>query len=184
MEEAKCLYRGFPISRSEAMAIFMKTSFYNPEKEYIVQCVSSDLCYTIIPRSIEPFFIIREQKQQHQQQQYMNEGGIPISLRMNGMDDLSIGEDGTLQSGYEEDENESDVFYYGVSGNVVKSSNSYDLSVLRLTECASFLNKFFSSESMASMGFYDIKDDIDDVFDDDDEVNDGSNNEVNGNFQQ
>ena len=170
MEEAKYPYRGFPILRSEAITIFMKTSFYNPEKEYIVQCVSSDLCYGIIPRSIEPFFIIKEQKQQpqqQQQQQYLNEGGTPFSMRMNGMDVLSIGEDGTPQRGYEEDENESDVFYYGISGNVVKSSNSYDLSVLRLTECASFLNTFLGSETRANMGFYEVKDDIDEVFDED-----------------
>lgn len=166
MEELKCAFKGFPITRDEAVAMFMKTSFYDPQKKYVVQCVSNDVrCYTTVPRSIEPFFIIKEQPQHHQ---YTREDGMTIHIRMDDMGVYPVSEDGSGYGGGREGE-ENDVYYYGVSGFVVKSCNLYDLSVMRLTECISFINKVIGSKSRESMGYYELSDDVDNVFNDEEE---------------
>lgn len=177
MEELKCAFKGFPITREEAMGMFMKTSLYDPQKEYVVQCVSNDFrCYTVVPRTIEPFFVIKEQ-QQPQQVQYMRDNGAATPISANNIDIIQIGEDGIMEKGYdgvgiEGDDDDGSVFYYGVSGFVVRSTNLYDLSVMRLTECVSFLNTLIGSKSLESMGKYTISDDIDEIFDDDENDND------------
>ena len=170
METLSAAVRGLPVSRSEALAMFTKTSFYDPQKVYVVQCVSSELRQ--VPRSVEPFFIIKEQQQQQQQQQsnlryprndtaatatsFMDLNGIP------------------MESGAS---SQRETCYYGVSGMIVKSCDLLGLGVVRLTECLAYLNRLLSSKSLEAIGFYTIDDNIDDVFDDDDCINDDTSEE-------
>ena len=156
METLSGATKGLPVSRNEALAMFTKTSFYDPQKVYVVQCVSSELRQ--VPRSVEPFFVIKEQQQQQQQQQSLR---YPRSDTASFMDSNGMPMEGSASA-------QREICYYGVSGMIVKSCDLLDLSVVRLTECLAYLNRLLSSKTLEALGFYSIDDSMDNVFDEDD----------------